>query len=63
MIRLLLCVVLLLVALVPLPAAAQSAADVAAARELFIEGAELAKAGRWQEARDRYERSLALNQT
>jgi len=58
--RLLLCVALLLLALVPGPASAQSAADVAAARELFIEGAELAKAGRWEQARDRYERSLAL---
>jgi hypothetical protein len=58
--RLLLCVALLLLALVPRPASAQSAADVAAARELFIEGAALAKAGQWDQARDRYERSLAL---
>ncbi len=58
--RLLSCVALLLLALVPRPATAQSAADVAAARELFIEGAALAKTGRWSEARDRYQRSLAL---
>lgn len=44
----------------PTPAAGQSAADVAAARDLFIEGSELSKAGRWEEARDRFERSLAL---
>ncbi|MBW2454911.1 MAG: hypothetical protein JRI68_10385 [Deltaproteobacteria bacterium] len=60
MIRPLLCLAVLLLALVPAVASAQTAADVAAARELFIEGAELAKAGRWAEARQRYERSLAL---
>jgi len=41
-------------------ARAQSAADVTAARDLFIEGSELAEQGRWSEARERYERSLAL---
>ncbi|AGP35263.1 PEGA domain-containing protein [Sorangium cellulosum] len=44
----------------PAPAAAQSAADVAVAREIFIEGSEFAKQGRWEEARERYERSLAI---
>ncbi|WP_437649206.1 hypothetical protein [Sorangium sp. So ce362] len=44
----------------PAPAAAQSAADVAVAREIFIEGSEFAKQGRWEEARKRYERSLAI---
>ncbi|WP_437309407.1 hypothetical protein [Sorangium sp. So ce388] len=42
------------------PAAAQSAADVAVAREIFIEGSEFAKQGRWEQARERYERSLAI---
>lgn len=41
-------------------ARAQSAADVTAARDLFIEGSRLAEKGKWTEARDRYERSLAL---
>ncbi|MGK3995735.1 hypothetical protein [Sorangium sp. So ce1024] len=44
----------------PAPAAAQSAADVAVAREIFIEGSELASQGRWEQARERYERSLAI---
>ncbi|WP_434046583.1 MULTISPECIES: hypothetical protein [Sorangium] len=44
----------------PAPAAAQSAADVAIAREIFIEGSELAGQGRWEQARERYERSLAI---
>src|SRR5690606_22178751 len=39
---------------------AQSAADVAVAREMFIEGSELARQGRWEQARERYERSLEL---
>jgi hypothetical protein len=48
-------------ALLAAPAArAQSAADVAAARELFKEGSRLGNEGRWDEARDRYERSLQL---
>ncbi|WP_437512297.1 hypothetical protein [Sorangium sp. So ce1099] len=42
------------------PAAAQSAADVAVAREIFIEASEFAKQGRWEQARERYERSLAI---
>ncbi|XYI00839.1 hypothetical protein ACMHYB_14180 [Sorangium sp. So ce1128] len=42
------------------PAAAQSAADVAVAREIFIEGSEFAKQGLWEQARERYERSLAI---
>src|SRR5262245_8834476 len=42
------------------PARAEGPADVAAARELFQEGSKLAQAGRWAEARDRYERSLRL---
>jgi hypothetical protein len=44
----------------PAPALAQSAADVAVAREIFIEGSELASQGLWEQARERYERSLAL---
>ncbi|AUX41082.1 hypothetical protein SOCE26_024870 [Sorangium cellulosum] len=44
----------------PAPAAAQSAADVAVAREIFIEGSEFAKQGNWDQARERYERSLAI---
>ncbi|WP_437783562.1 hypothetical protein [Sorangium sp. So ce1097] len=44
----------------PAPAAAQSAADVAVAREIFIEGSEHASQGRWEQARERYERSLAI---
>ncbi|MDC3962509.1 PEGA domain-containing protein [Polyangium jinanense] len=39
---------------------AQSPADVAAARDLFRDGAKLAQEGRWAEARERYMRSLAL---
>jgi hypothetical protein len=42
------------------PARAQSAADVATARELFKEASRLANEDRWEEARDRYERSLQL---
>jgi PEGA domain len=38
----------------------QAAADVALARDLFREGVDLAQAGRWDEARERYRRSLAL---
>lgn len=37
-----------------------AAADVALARDLFREGVELAQQGRWDEARERYRRSLAL---
>lgn len=41
-------------------ARAQSPADVALARELFREGAKYAQEGEWNEARQRYEKSLAL---
>jgi hypothetical protein len=41
-------------------AGAQSAADVTAARDLFIDASRLAEEGKWPEARERYERSLAL---
>lgn len=44
----------------PGAAHAQGAADVALARDLFREGVELAQQGRWDEARERYRRSLAL---
>jgi hypothetical protein len=44
----------------PLPARAQGPADVAAARDLFIEASRFAGEGKWEEARDRFERSLAL---
>jgi len=37
-----------------------SAADIATARELFKEAAALAHEGRWAEALDRYQRSMAL---
>jgi len=47
-------------ALVSVPVAAQSAADVAAARDLFREGSQLAKDGKWEQARERLERSLRL---
>ncbi len=42
------------------PARAQNAADVSVARELFKEGAKFAQDGQWNEARQRYEKSLAL---
>ena len=41
-------------------ATAQTAADVSAARDLFIQGSELVQQGKWDEARERYERSLRL---
>jgi hypothetical protein len=41
-------------------ARSQEAADVEAARELYKEGRALIEAERWDEARDRFERSLAL---
>jgi hypothetical protein len=45
----------------PLAQLAQpSAADVAAARDLFRDAARLAKEGKWEEARAAYERSMAL---
>ena len=37
-----------------------SAADVATARELFKDAAALAQEGKWEEALDRYQRSMAL---
>lgn len=42
-------------------ARAQTAADVAAARELFNEGSLLAKEGAWDAARDRYQRAYDLS--
>jgi hypothetical protein len=39
---------------------ADEPANVAAARELFVEGSELSKQGDWEGARDRFERSMAL---
>ena len=61
--RLVLCVALLGVSLLHARGGlAQSAADVAAARELFKEAAELIKKGRWEEGRERLERSLMLKQ-
>lgn len=42
------------------PAHAQSPADISLARELFKEGAKFANDGQWNEARQRYEKSLAL---
>jgi hypothetical protein len=42
------------------PASAQSPADVALARQLFNEGLELSKAGKWEDAREKLARSLAL---
>lgn len=50
---------LLCVSIAP-PAAAESAEELARARELFVEGARLAEAGKWEAARERFERSLAL---
>src|SRR5690242_7734752 len=42
------------------PAAAQSPADLRAARELFREGLAHANAGEWTQARDNFERSYAI---
>lgn len=44
----------------PTPEAEPSAADVATARELFRDAAAFAQEGKWIEALDRYERSMAL---
>ena len=44
----------------PAVARAQSPADVAAARELFQEGTRLSRQGQWEQALDRFVRSLAL---
>ena len=51
-------VVALLSAAAPRSASAQSAADVAAARALFLEGTRMGKEGRWKEAQALYARSL-----
>lgn len=45
---------------VALPAQAQSASEVAAARALFRDGLSAAREGRWQDARERFERSYAI---
>jgi hypothetical protein len=42
---------------------AQSPADVSVARDLFKEGAKFAQDGEWNEARQRYEKSLALKRS
>jgi hypothetical protein len=42
------------------PARAENPADVDAARELFREASKLTQEGRWEEARERYLRSLSL---
>jgi len=49
--------------LVGRPAYAQSPADIALARDLFKEGADFAQKGQWNEARQRYEKSLALKRS
>lgn len=53
----------LLLAAAPRPAAAQGTGDVTAARVLFVQGAKLAREGRWEEARALYSRSLAIKAT
>lgn len=52
--------ILLWVLLVAASAQAQSAADVAAARDLFREAAQLSRDGKWEEAKAKLKRSLAL---
>jgi hypothetical protein len=47
-------------AALPAGALAQSQGDVAQARDLFQQGIEAARAERWTEARERFERSYAL---
>jgi hypothetical protein len=42
------------------PALAQTPAETAEARELFVQGSNLAEKGKWDEARVRFERSLKL---
>ena len=44
----------------PAPAFAQTPAETAEARELFVQGGTLAEQGKWDEARVRFERSLKL---
>lgn len=58
--RILTPIVLAATLLAQVPASAQSPADVAVARDLFREGAKFAQDGEWNEARIRYEKSLAL---
>lgn len=50
----------LALALTASSAAAQSSSEVAAARALFREGLAAARAGRWQQALERFERSYAI---
>lgn len=56
-------IVLAATLLVGTSAHAQSPADVDAARELFKKGAEFAQKGQWNEARQSYEKSLALKRS
>lgn len=51
---------LLAAALLVSPARAQDPTDMAQARELFVQGGALAEQGRWEEARQKFERSLKL---
>lgn len=52
---------LAMVVTIAAPVSAEPATDdVGKARELFVEGAKLAEGGKWEEARERFERSLAL---
>jgi hypothetical protein len=48
------------IAVAPRRSLAEGPADVAVARELFREGSRHAQRGAWEEARERFERSLAL---
>lgn len=52
--------VLAVAGLAPSLAHAQSSSEVAAARSLFQEGLAAAREGRWEHARDRFERSYAI---
>ncbi|KYF65004.1 hypothetical protein BE15_46715 [Sorangium cellulosum] len=53
-------VVALLAAAAPSSASAQGPGDVESARVLFVQGAKLARQGRWEEARALYSRSLEI---
>ncbi|WP_437777196.1 tetratricopeptide repeat protein [Sorangium sp. So ce1097] len=53
-------VVALLAATFPSSASAQGPGDVESARVLFVQGAKLAREGRWEEARALYARSLEI---
>ncbi|WP_434042815.1 MULTISPECIES: PEGA domain-containing protein [Sorangium] len=53
-------VVALLAAATPSSASAQGPGDVESARVLFVQGAKLARQGRWEEARALYSRSLEI---